>query len=247
MGSLQRAGVRDLPGRNARQSRAGDEPRGQDAGHRRAVGSSRRGVHGAPGPDPRGGDARRPPACGGARSADLGHRRAGRAAVALHRLHLPGSGRPLARQCRTRRGRAPTMPSSWSRRVRSAARAFRYWRGTWHTKGAPRRFWSSSSRPGRRCPASTGPAASGSWNSMFGFVEALYLCGLHEEAAALSPLVEGVLALGRRWITFDGRLVETRAGLAAAAARRWEEAERLLHHRSRGRREDVQPRSSWPT
>ena len=66
----------------------------------------------------------------------------------------------------------------------------------------------------------------GSWNSMFGFVEALYMCGLHEEAAALSPLVEGVLARGRRWITFDGRLVETRAGLAAAAARRWEEAER---------------------
>ena len=61
---------------------------------------------------------------------------------------------------------------------------------------------------------------------MFGFVEALYMCGLHEEAAALSPLVEGVLARGRPWITFDGRLVETRAGLAAAAAGRWEEAER---------------------
>ena len=28
----------------------------------------------------------------------------------------------------------------------------------------------------------------GSWNSMFGFVEALYLCGSHEEAAALSRL-----------------------------------------------------------
>ena len=68
----------------------------------------------------------------------------------------------------------------------------------------------------------------GSWNSMFGFVEALYLCGLNEEAAALSPLVEGVLALGRGWITFDGRLVETRAGIAAAAARRWDEAERYF-------------------
>ena len=63
---------------------------------------------------------------------------------------------------------------------------------------------------------------------MFGFVEALYLCGRHEEAAALSPLVEGVLALGRDWITFDGRLVETRAGIAAAAARRWDEAERYF-------------------
>jgi tetratricopeptide (TPR) repeat protein len=68
----------------------------------------------------------------------------------------------------------------------------------------------------------------GSWNSMFAFVEALYLCGLYEEAAALSPLVEGVLGQGRSWITFDGRLVETRAGIAAAAARRWEEAERYF-------------------
>jgi hypothetical protein len=66
----------------------------------------------------------------------------------------------------------------------------------------------------------------GSWNCMLGFVEALYLSGLHEQAAALSPLVDRVLELGKRWITFDGRLVETRAGLAAAAARRWDEAER---------------------
>jgi class 3 adenylate cyclase/tetratricopeptide (TPR) repeat protein len=66
----------------------------------------------------------------------------------------------------------------------------------------------------------------GSWNCMFGFVEALYVCGRHEQAAALAPLVERVLALGRRWITLDGRLMETRAALAAAAARRWEEAER---------------------
>jgi hypothetical protein len=58
------------------------------------------------------------------------------------------------------------------------------------------------------------------------FVEALYLCGLHDQAAALSPLVERVLEIGSRWITFDGRLVETRAALAAAAGRRWEEAER---------------------
>jgi tetratricopeptide (TPR) repeat protein len=68
----------------------------------------------------------------------------------------------------------------------------------------------------------------GSWKNMFGFLEALYLCELYEEAAALSPLVEGVLALRRSWITFDGRLVETRAGIAAAAARRWEEAERYF-------------------
>jgi hypothetical protein len=57
-------------------------------------------------------------------------------------------------------------------------------------------------------------------------VEAFYLCGLHEEAAALSPLVEKVLKLDKRWISYDGRLAETRAGLVAVAARRWAEAER---------------------
>jgi hypothetical protein len=33
-----------------------------------------------------------------------------------------------------------------------------------------------------------------------------------------SVLVEGLRALDRRWITYDGRLVETRAGLVAALA-----------------------------
>jgi predicted ATPase/class 3 adenylate cyclase len=66
----------------------------------------------------------------------------------------------------------------------------------------------------------------GSWSCMLGFVEAFYLCGLYEQAASLEPLVEGLRDLGRRWITYDGRLVETRAGLVAAAARRWEEAQR---------------------
>jgi tetratricopeptide (TPR) repeat protein len=66
----------------------------------------------------------------------------------------------------------------------------------------------------------------GSWSCMLGFVEAFYLCGLYEHAASLAPLVEGLREIGRRWITYDGRLVETRAGLVAAAARRWEEAER---------------------
>ena len=66
----------------------------------------------------------------------------------------------------------------------------------------------------------------GSWNCMLGFAEAFYLCGLYDEAAALSPQVERLLVLGRRWTTLDGRLVDTRAGLVAASARRWDEAER---------------------
>ena len=47
-----------------------------------------------------------------------------------------------------------------------------------------------SSRRNRGCRASTGSTASGHGAAMLDFVEALYLCGLHEEAAALSPLVE---------------------------------------------------------
>ena len=68
----------------------------------------------------------------------------------------------------------------------------------------------------------------GSWNCLLGFVEAFYVCGLNEKAAALSPLVGRLFELGRSWITLDGRLMETRAGLAVAAARRWEEAERYF-------------------
>jgi class 3 adenylate cyclase/tetratricopeptide (TPR) repeat protein len=66
----------------------------------------------------------------------------------------------------------------------------------------------------------------GSWSCLLNFVEAFYLCGLNEEAAALSPLLEGILEFDKRWISYDGRLMGTRAALAAAAARRWEEAER---------------------
>ena len=68
----------------------------------------------------------------------------------------------------------------------------------------------------------------GSWNCMLGFAEAFYLCDQYEQAAALSPLVERILARGRRWTTLDGRLVETRAALVAASAGRWDDAERLF-------------------
>jgi predicted ATPase/class 3 adenylate cyclase len=66
----------------------------------------------------------------------------------------------------------------------------------------------------------------GSWSCLLNFVEAFYLCGLNEEAAALSPLLEKVLELDNRWVSYDGRLARTRAGLAAVTARRWKEAER---------------------
>ena len=68
----------------------------------------------------------------------------------------------------------------------------------------------------------------GSWSCLLNFVEAFCLCGLTEEAAELSPLLDRVLELDNRWISYDGRLARTRAGLAAVTARRWEEAERHL-------------------
>jgi class 3 adenylate cyclase/tetratricopeptide (TPR) repeat protein len=68
--------------------------------------------------------------------------------------------------------------------------------------------------------------SNGAWSCLFGLVEALYLCGFRDDAAALSPLVEKALERGPDWISFDGRLVRTRAGVAAAAGGCWEAAER---------------------
>jgi class 3 adenylate cyclase/tetratricopeptide (TPR) repeat protein len=73
-------------------------------------------------------------------------------------------------------------------------------------------------------PASGAVNSVGAWNMLFGFVEALYLIGRHEDAAALYPLLTEALEL-TEWVAFDGRLIQTRAGIAAAAGRRWDEAE----------------------
>jgi tetratricopeptide (TPR) repeat protein len=66
----------------------------------------------------------------------------------------------------------------------------------------------------------------GAWERLFGLVEALYVCGFSDDAAALSPLVENALEHGPDWINFDGRLARTRAAVAATAGGRWEAAER---------------------
>ena len=76
-----------------------------------------------------------------------------------------------------------------------------------------------------RLPSPDRVNSYGSWNCMLGFAEAFYLCGLREAAAGLSPHIEQLLGRRRRWTTLDGRLVETRAGLLAASACRWDEAE----------------------
>jgi hypothetical protein len=64
----------------------------------------------------------------------------------------------------------------------------------------------------------------GAWNTLLGFTEALYLTERRAEVAALGPLVLEALALGE-WVTFDCRFVSTRAGIAAAVAGRWDQAE----------------------
>ena len=55
--------------------------------------------------------------------------------------------------------------------------------------------------------------------------EGVYPADLASSVVALRPLLEEALALDD-WITFDGRLVNTRAAIAAAAARDWDAAER---------------------
>jgi class 3 adenylate cyclase/tetratricopeptide (TPR) repeat protein len=81
-----------------------------------------------------------------------------------------------------------------------------------------------SSRP--TLPSPDKVNSHGAWSRLFGLVEALYLCGFRDDAASLSPLVETALERGPDWISFDGRLVRTRAGMAAAAGGCWEAAER---------------------
>jgi tetratricopeptide (TPR) repeat protein len=80
-------------------------------------------------------------------------------------------------------------------------------------------------RPGFPVPGR--PSSIGAWNMLLGFVEALALAGRPDEVAALRPLVEEALAVGD-WIAFDGRLVVTRAAIAATAAGDWDTAERHL-------------------
>jgi tetratricopeptide (TPR) repeat protein len=65
----------------------------------------------------------------------------------------------------------------------------------------------------------------GSWNLLFGCVEALVVAGRREEAAALHPLVVDAMEHRGEWITFDCRLTRTRAAIAAAAGGRYDEAE----------------------
>jgi class 3 adenylate cyclase len=68
----------------------------------------------------------------------------------------------------------------------------------------------------------------GSWNVLFGSIEALAVAGRRDEAAALHPLVIDALEHRGEWITFDCRLTRTRAAIAAASAGRYREGEEVF-------------------
>jgi hypothetical protein len=80
-------------------------------------------------------------------------------------------------------------------------------------------------RPG--LPVAGRTNSIGAWNMLLGFVEALALAGRPDEVAALRPLLTEAVTLDD-WIAIDGRLVSTRAAIAAVAARDWDAAERHL-------------------
>ena len=87
-------------------------------------------------------------------------------------------------------------------------------------------LWSLYERQRSSFPSGNGHSALGAWNSMLAFVEALYVSGFRDEVVALSPLVDQAMQIGPEWVALDGRLRRTRAGIAATAAGRWDDAER---------------------
>ena len=92
----------------------------------------------------------------------------------------------------------------------------------------------------------------GSWSCLLDFVEACYLCDLYDQAASMAPLVERALELlGRSYITYEGRLVDTSCRSRRCGGSPVGGSRTPLRHRTGGRRTDVQParagRSRPPT
>lgn len=74
-------------------------------------------------------------------------------------------------------------------------------------------------------PTSGRPNPSGAWNMLLLVLEGLTVLGEREQAAAFHPLIPELLATGAVWICTAPRFVRTAAGMAAAAAGAWDEAE----------------------
>ena len=60
---------------------------------------------------------------------------------------------------------------------------------------------------------------------MVGILEALYVLGEVDRAASFYPLVKGLAEDRPVVVGLDGRLLQARAGMAAAAGERWDAAE----------------------
>jgi tetratricopeptide (TPR) repeat protein len=73
-------------------------------------------------------------------------------------------------------------------------------------------------------------APYGRWPTLNLLIEALATAGRLEDAAALAPATEDMLALGFRVMWAGAALPRTAAGIAAACAREWDRAER--HHQA---------------
>ena len=89
------------------------------------------------------------------------------------------------------------MPSSWSRRVRFAGQSVSLLARHLAFQGRADEVLELFESTRSTLPSLDRVSGVGSWNSMFGFVEALYLSDRTSRSAALSTLVDGVLARGR--------------------------------------------------
>ncbi|MEW6272386.1 MAG: AAA family ATPase [Thermodesulfobacteriota bacterium] len=75
-------------------------------------------------------------------------------------------------------------------------------------------------------PSAGRPNTLGAWNMLVLMIEGLSVLGEREKVAALYPLALELLATRAVWIFTGPRLVATAAGTAAAAAGKWQAAER---------------------
>ena len=85
-------------------------------------------------------------------------------------------------------------------------------------------------------PRAGHPAPYGRWPTLNLLIEALVLAGRTEDAAALYPVSEDMLALGFSIMWAGAALPQTTAGIAAACAQHWSRAEE--HHQSAIRQAD---------
>ncbi len=77
-----------------------------------------------------------------------------------------------------------------------------------------------------RMPQAGSPHPIGSWALLMLLIEALYVCGERERAGELYPLALQAADTGLVCMTVISRFTDTIAGVAAAAARKWQDAER---------------------